>query len=377
MNINPLVRLRDLGQSLWLDYIHRELITDGRLRRLIQDDGLTGMTSNPAIFEKAIVGGQQYDDDIAALASAGKSANDIYEALSQYDVQSSADEFRAVHDATGGIDGYVSLEVNPHLANDTDGTAAEARRLWRQLDRPNVMIKVPGTQAGLGAIRQLTSEGINVNVTLLFGLERYRAVANAYLEGLEWRVQRQQPVDHIASVASFFVSRIDTLVDPLLDQRHADTLRGRVAIANAKLAAVAFEELFGGARFAALKTRGARPQRLLWASTSTKDKRYSDVMYVEALAGAGTVDTLPLETLEAYRDHGQPALRLMDELDQARAVLAQLATAGISLDVVTAQLEREGVQKFIEPFDKLLASIESKHLAVSGRSAAQRPGARP
>ena len=374
MNTNPLLRLRDLGQSLWLDYIHRELITDGRLRRLIQEDGLSGMTSNPAIFEKAIVGGAQYDDDIATLAGAGKDANAIYEALSQYDVQSAADEFRAVYDSSAGADGYVSLEVNPHLANDTEGTIAEGRRLWRDLQRPNAMIKVPATQAGLAAIRQLTAEGININVTLLFALERYRAVANAYLEGLEWRAQRQQPVQHIASVASFFVSRIDTLVDPLLDQRHAEALRGRVAIANAKLAAVAFEELFGGARFAALKARGARPQRLLWASTSTKDKRYSDVMYVEALAGAGTVDTLPPETIEAYRDHGEPALRLLEGLDQAREVLAQLAATGISLDAITAQLERDGVQKFIEPFDKLLASIESKHVAIASRGGA-RPGA--
>jgi transaldolase/transaldolase/glucose-6-phosphate isomerase len=375
MNTNPLVRLRDLGQSLWLDYIHRELITDGRLRRLIQEDGLSGMTSNPAIFEKAITGGEQYDDDIATLASAGKGANDIYEALSQYDVQSSADEFRAVYDGTHGGDGYVSLEVNPHLANDTEGTVTEARRLWRQLDRPNAMIKVPGTVAGLGAIRQLISEGINVNVTLLFGLERYRAVVTAYLEGLEWRAQRQQPLHSIASVASFFVSRIDTMVDPLLEQRQAGALRGRVAIANAKLAAMAFDELFGSDRFAALKASGAHPQRLLWASTSTKDKRYSDVMYVEALAGAGTIDTLPLETLEAYRDHGQPALRLKDGLDQAREVLAQLAASGISLDAVTTQLERDGVQKFIEPFDKLLASIESKHVAAT-RGAAQ-TGAHP
>jgi transaldolase len=368
MNANPLLRLRELGQSVWLDYIHRELITSGRLRRLIQEDGLSGMTSNPAIFERAITSGQQYDDDILALASAGKDANDIYEALSQYDVQSSADEFRTVYDATTGGDGYVSLEVNPHLAHDTDGTLAEARRLWRQLERPNVMIKVPGTLAGLDAFRQLTSDGINVNVTLLFALERYRAVIDAYLEGLEARARQQVPLHNIASVASFFVSRIDTMVDPTLEAHQADSLRGRVAIANAKLAAVIQEEAFSNPRFAALQKLGARAQRLLWASTSTKDKRLSDVMYVEALIGPGTIDTMPPETLEAYRDHGQPAPRLKEGLDEARRVIEQLPQLGIDLDAVTTQLERDGVQKFIEPFDQLLASIQSKHLAITART---------
>jgi transaldolase len=377
---NPLRDLRALGQSVWLDYIRRDLIEGGQLRRLIDEDGLSGMTSNPAIFEQAIAEGQHYDDQILTLTSEGRNAAEIYEAISQQDVRSAADQFRGVYDASQGEDGFVSLEVNPHLANDTAGTVEEARRLWRVLDRPNVMIKVPGTSAGLPAIKQLLSEGLNINVTLLFGLQRYRAVIDAYLEGLEARLEAGKPIRNIASVASFFISRIDGLVDPMLERLMAghDSARaaaataahGRIAIANAKLAYQLYGELFTQQRFKTLEARGARPQRLLWASTSTKNRTYSDVKYVEALIGPHTVDTMPLPTLDAYRDHGEPKVRLTQDIDEARSVIEHLPDLGIDLSAVTAQLETEGVKKFVEPFDKLLASIGSKHAAMAQQAAA-------
>ena len=307
MKENPLKELAALGQSIWLDYIRRNLIVGGELGRLIEEDGLCGMTSNPSIFEKAIVESHDYDEDIRAMALEGKGVAEIYEALSMGDVQSAADEFRSVYDRTDGKDGYVSLEVNPHLAHDTTGTIAEARRLWTALDRPNVLIKVPATADGLPAIRQLITEGISVNVTLLFGLPRYRQVADAYIAGIEARAAQGKPVKHVASVASFFVSRIDTLVDSLLEKHIAQggleaeiakQVHGEVAVASAQMAYQIYKGIFGSARFKKLADKGACPQRLLWASTGTKNPDYSDVKYVESLIGPDTVNTVPVETLE-------------------------------------------------------------------------------
>jgi transaldolase len=363
---NPLKTLETFGQSLWLDYIRRDLITSGQLRRLIDEDGLRGMTSNPSIFEKAIVDSQEYDQDIQAMALEGKGVNAIYEALSQQDVQRAADEFRSVYDKTAGNDGYVSLEVNPHLAHDTNGTVEEAHRLWKMLARPNVLIKVPATTEGLPAIQALISEGINVNVTLLFGLPRYQHVAEAYLAGLAARAAQGKPVNHVASVASFFISRIDGLIDPLLERvivqggEEADLakrVRGHVAIASAKMAYQIYKEMFWSGRFKELAVLGARVQRLLWASTSTKNPGESDVKYVEALIGPDTVNTAPLATLDAYRDHGDPKARLEQDVEEARMVLERLPDLGISLDHVTQQLEDDGVEKFNKPFDNILQTL--------------------
>jgi len=369
MSSNPLKRLGALGQSIWLDYIRRDLIAGGGLRRLIEEDGLRGMTSNPSIFEKAIADSHDYDEDIRAMARKGKGVDAIYETLSQRDVRSAADEFRPLYDRTDGKDGYVSLEVNPHLAHDTNGTTAEARRLWAALNRPNVLIKVPATAEGLPAIRQLISEGISVNVTLLFGLPRYRQVVEAYISGIEACAVQGKPVKHVASVASFFVSRIDALVDPLLEKliaqggKEADPAkktRGQAAVASAKMAYQIYKEIFGGDRFRKLADQGARVQRLLWASTSTKNPDYSDVKYVEALIGPDTVNTAPLETLDAYRDHGKPKARLEQDVKEAHWVLERLPEMGISIDNVTQQLEDEGVEKFSKPFDKLMETLAQR-----------------
>jgi len=369
MKTNPLQQLGTLGQSIWLDYIRRDLIAGGGLRRMIEEDGLRGMTSNPAIFEKAIAESHDYDGEIQAMALEGKDAGAIYETLSQRDVQSAADEFRPLYDSSDGKDGYVSLEVNPHLAHDTNGTIEEARRLSTALNRPNVLIKVPATAEGLPAIRQLISEGISVNVTLLFGLPRYRQVVEAYLAGIEARLAQGKAVKHIASVASFFLSRIDALVDPLLEKliaqggKEADVAKkacGQVAIASAKTAYQIYKNIFGNDRFRKLAAQGARVQRLLWASTSTKNPDYSDVKYVEALIGSDTVNTVPLETLDAYRDHGKPEARLEQDVKEARRVLEQLTELGISIDNVTQQLEDEGVDKFNKPFDKLMETLKQR-----------------
>jgi transaldolase len=369
MKKNPLQQLGMLGQSIWLDYIRRDLISGGGLRRLIEEDGLRGMTSNPAIFEKAIADSHDYDEDIRALALEGKGVEAMYETLSQRDVQSAADEFRALYDRTDGKDGYVSLEVNPHLAHDTNGTIDEARRLWAALNRPNVLIKVPATAEGLPAIRQLISEGISVNVTLLFGLPRYQQVVEAYISGIEERLAQGKPVKHIASVASFFLSRIDVLVDPLLGKpilqggKESDLAKkahGHVAIASAKKAYQIYKEIFGSDRFMKLAAEGARVQRLLWASTSTKNPDYSDVKYVEALIGPDTVNTVPLETLDAYRDHGEPKVRLEQDVRESCGILELLPELGISIDKVTQQLEDEGVDKFNKPFDKLMETLAQR-----------------
>jgi len=367
MKDNPLRELGTLGQSIWLDYIRRDLIVGGELRRLIEEDGLRGMTSNPSIFEKAIAGSHDYDEDIRVMALEGKGVKAIYEALSQRDVQSAADEFRPLYDETEGIDGYVSLEVNPRLAHDTRGTMEEAHRLWAALDRPNVLIKVPATAEGLSVIQQLISEGINVNVTLLFGIPRYRQVVEAYLAGVEARVKQAKPVKTVASVASFFVSRIDTLVDPLLegliaqggeDADSARMLHGQVAIASAKVAYQIYKGVFDSDRYRKLADIGAPTQRLLWASTSAKNPQYSDVKYVEALIGRDTVDTVPVETLDDYRDHGEPKDRIEQEVAKARLMLDRLSDLGISIDEVTQQLEDEGVEKFRRSFDELMEALD-------------------
>jgi transaldolase / glucose-6-phosphate isomerase len=371
---NPLKQLERFGQSIWLDFLRRNLLVSGELQQLIDKDGLKGMTSNPSIFEKAIAGSHDYDDAIEALALEGHTAEEIYQRLTVEDVQRAADTFRPLYDETDGGDGYVSLEVSPHLARDTEGTIAEAHRLWDAVDRPNVLIKVPATPEGLPAIRRLIAAGVNVNVTLLFGLARYRKVAEAYISGLQDRLDNGQPVEGIASVASFFLSRIDVLVDPMLEERMegdeplsemAEGFHGQVAISSARAAYEIYQDIFHGQPFAPLAERGARVQRLLWASTSTKNPAYSDVKYVEALIGPETVNTVPLETLDAYRDHGNPEPRLETGTDRAHEVLSQLDELGIDMKAVTQQLEDEGIEKFVKPYDKLMDTLkEERHAAL-------------
>jgi len=363
MTNNPLLKLHAHGQSIWLDYIQRGMLDNGEITRMIETDGLAGMTSNPAIFEKAISGQHDYDAAIASQVRTGASARDLYDTLTRDDVGHAADLLRPVYEQSGGRDGYVSIEVSPHLAHDSDATVREAHALWAHLARPNVMIKVPATRAGLSAIQALLAAGVNVNVTLLFGVQRYREVADAFVRGLEQRAATGAPLDHVASVASFFLSRIDTLVDQRLDALQGESrhpLRGAAAIANARLAYQYYREWTAGARWQALAAQGARSQRLLWASTGTKDPDYSDVKYVEALIGPDTVNTLPPDTLAAYRDHGAPVLRLEEGLAAARELPAQLANLGIYLEQVSDELEADGVKKFITPYDKLLAVLEQR-----------------
>jgi transaldolase len=365
---NPLVRLGELGQSPWYDYITRDLVASGELARLIREDGLRGMTSNPTIFEKAIAGSRLYDDDIRAQADAGRSPQAIFEYLAVADVRAACDAFGPVYEASAGGDGLVSLEVSPTLANDTTATIHEAERLWRAVDRPNAMIKIPGTPEGLPAITHCIAAGISVNVTLLFSVERYGEVIEALLAGLERRLEAGLPLRPIASVASFFVSRVDAKVDPLLDQLgDPRRLRGRIAIANACAAYRLFEWSLGTPRWDRLAKAGARPQRPLWASTSTKDPRYSDVHYVEALVAPRTVNTLPPETFAAYRDHGRPAVRIGEGMIEAPALLQALATLGIDLAAVTRELELDGVAKFAASYASLLAGIETKAGALVAR----------
>lgn len=367
---NPLLQLETYGQSIWLDYIRKDLIESGKLRHLIDEDGLKGMTSNPSIFEMAIAESTIYDNDIHEMALQKKDVSTIYEAISQKDVQNAADEFNSVYEKTNGGDGYVSLEVNPHLAHDTKGTIEEARRLWEALNRPNVLIKVPATPEGLPAIRQLISEGINVNVTLLFSLPRYREVAEAYVAGLEDRAAQGKPLMNIASVASFFLSRIDSEIDLKETEfvalggeqaYFATKIRGKVAIASAKIAYKMYKEIFESETFMKLAHEGASPQRLLWASTKTKNPNYSDIMYVEALIGPNTINTIPLETIDAYRDHGKPTIQLETNfLDAFEIMSEELPEVGINIEKVTAKLENDGVEKFIISFDKLMETLIKK-----------------
>jgi transaldolase len=375
MKENRLKKLTALGQSVWFDYIRRDLFTGGRLGQLIAEDGLRGMTSNPTIFQKAIAETELYDEQIRRSAREDRSPAAVFEALAVEDVRSAADVFRPVYAATGGDDGFVSIEVTPRLARDTAGSIAEARRLWTSCDRPNVMIKLPGTKEGLPAIRQCLIEGINVNITLLFSIERYREVMDAYLAAMEDRLAAGKPVAHIRSVASFFVSRVDTKADQQLDRlaaaadsearrRLARELRGKLAIANARLAYQAFLEVFRGPRFAVLKARGAAVQRPLWASTSTKDPAYPELYYAEALAAPESVDTMPPETLEAYRAGGDPKVRIEDDLPAARATFDRLRELGVDAAQIARELEAEGVRKFSDSYDQVLRAIESKEHAM-------------
>jgi transaldolase len=364
---NRLKRLSELKQSVWYDYIRRDLLTSGELARLIREDGLAGMTSNPTIFQKAIAETDLYDEDVRRTADEGKEPFAIFEKLAVDDVSRAADIFRPVFDAAGGGDGFVSIEVGPRLANDTEGSIREARRLWAACNRPNVMVKIPGTAAGVPAIRQCLAEGININITLLFSVSRHREVMEAYLSALEERLQAGQPIDALRSVASFFVSRVDTNVDKKLDRIGNDAarrLRGKAAIANAKLAYEAFREVFGTARFAGLAAKGASLQRPLWASTSTKDPAYPHLYYVEALVASDTVDTMPPETFEAYRDHGDPKIRISDGMAAARDVFRQLSELGIEEHEVSRELEEEGVKKFSDSYDSLLKALADKEKAM-------------
>jgi transaldolase/glucose-6-phosphate isomerase len=367
---NPLKALLDYGQSMWLDYIRRDLFTSGKLKQMIANDGLRGMTSNPAIFEKAIADSSLYDDMLKALASRKDlDATGRFEQLAIRDIQDAADTLRSVYQESNFRDGYVSLEVSPYLARKTQETMDEARRLWKAVDRENVMIKVPGTAEGIPAIRQLISEGININVTLLFAQEVYETVAESYVAGLEDLAKRGGNLKKMAGVASFFISRIDSLVDSMLNDRLKQTndasqqallssLLGKVAIANGKLTYQRYQRIFSGPRWEALAAKGAQTQRVLWASTSTKNPKYRDVIYVEELIGPDTVNTMPPATIDAFRDHGQLRNSLTEDLPGAQKVMDDLARAGISIKEVTDKLTDDGVKLFADAFDKLLAAVE-------------------
>jgi transaldolase len=358
--VNPLQKLWDEHrQAVWLDFIERDLLTGGGLARLVEEDGVRGVTSNPSIFQKAIEGGGPYDEAVAALLAAdpGMTTVALYEALAIDDIQDATDVLLPVWEESRGGDGYVSLEVSPHLARNTGGTVTEARRLWQAVDRPNLMIKVPATPEGIPAIEKLIGEGINVNATLMFSLADYEAVATAYLRGLE---ANANPAG-VASVASFFVSRVDTKIDAALEAigtPEALALCGQAAIANAKLAYRRFGELFGPEAFASLSARGAMVQRPLWASTSTKNPDYRDVIYVEELIGPDTVNTLPVATLEAFRDHGEPRASLFEDVAAADRVFADLAAIGVDIEAVTTELQLEGVAAFAKSFDQLLGALD-------------------
>jgi transaldolase/glucose-6-phosphate isomerase len=368
---NPLKDLLQYGQSVWLDYIRRDLLTSGELKRLIDEDGLRGMTSNPAIFEKAIADSTLYSDILQSLKSrAGLDAKGRYEVLAIRDIQDAADFLRPVYDSSKRRDGYVSLEVSPYLARDTEGTLAEARRLWKTVGRENVMIKVPGTAEGIPAFQQLVSEGININVTLLFSQEVYKRVAEAYIAGLEQLSTRGGDVGKIASVASFFISRIDSSVDAIVgerlkaskDQREQEQLKsilGSVAIANGKQTYVSYQKLFSGDRWKALATKGAQAQRVLWASTSTKNPNYRDVLYVEELIGPDTVNTIPPATVDAFRDHGRARPSLTEDVESANRTMETAAKLRISMKEVTDKLTDDGVRLFAEAFDKVLKAVET------------------
>jgi transaldolase/glucose-6-phosphate isomerase len=361
---NPLKGLLAYGQSPWMDYIRRDLLTGGGLEKFIAADGLRGMTSNPTIFEKAINGSTLYSDILNSPEAKSLNAKQLFEKIAIRDVQDACDIFRPVYDESKHRDGYVSLEVSPFLGNDTNGTIEEARRLWKSVNRPNVMIKVPATPEGIPAIRQLLEEGLNINITLLFAQSAYEKVAEAFIAALEARAAKGQPINHIASVASFFVSRIDTLIDSKIDallktaagdaKTLLESLHGTIAIANAKLTYKKYQELFGGPRWKALAAKGAQTQRLLWASTSTKNPKYRDVLYVEELIGADTVDTIPPATFDAFRDHGKLRPSLTEDVAGAARHMENLAKAGISMKEVTEQLVVDGVRLFAEAFKTLL-----------------------
>ena len=376
--MNPVKELENHGQAVWLDFLARGFVVNGDLKKLIDTDGVKGVTSNPSIFEKAIGSSDEYDGAIRdALKKADHPVAELFEQLAIEDIRHAADVLRPVYDRLKGEDGFVSLEVSPYLAMDTESSIAEAERLWKEVKRPNLMVKVPATPEGLPAIEHLIGEGISINITLLFSQQVYLQVAEAYLAGLEKYVSGGGDPTHVASVASFFVSRIDTAVDKQLDEKIARAndptekqrlaaLKGKVAIANAKLAYQDYKRLFSGARWEKLKAKGARPQRLLWASTGTKNKDYSDVLYVEELIGPNTINTVPPATLEAFRDHGKLRDSLEENIEDAKRVLAELEKSGISLDAVTAELVREGVKLFADAADKLYGAVAHKRATVLG-----------
>jgi len=369
---NPLKALIGFGQSVWLDYIRRNLITTGELKRLIDEDGLRGVTSNPSIFEKAIAGSTDYTKALEELENRKDlDAKGIFEILAVKDIQDATDAFKLVYEQTKRRDGYVSLEVSPYLAHKTQETVDEARRLWKLVGRPNTMIKVPGTKEGIPAFQQLIGEGININVTLLFAQDVYERVAEAYIAGLEEFAKKGGDLSRMASVASFFVSRIDTLIDGQLDDKSKNSsdpakqeelrkLKGKVAIANAKLAYQSYKKIFSGPRWSALDARGAQSQRVLWASTSTKDPSFPDTYYVAELIGPDTVDTIPPATLDAFRDHGKPRASLEEDIAGARGIMDALARAGVSMKAATDKLTEDGVKLFAEAFDKLLAAVTAR-----------------
>jgi len=371
MAANPLRELETFGQSFWLDYIERRLLGSDQFRRLIEDDGLKGMTSNPTIFDKAISGSDDYKQQLEELARSGKPTEQICDALASQDIRTAADILRPMYDRSSGRFGYVSYEVSPALAHDTDATIAEARRIFAAIDRPNLMVKVPGTREGIPAFEQLTAEGRNINVTLLFSIRHYETVAEAFIRGLAKRTDKGLAPDGIASVASVFVSRIDTLVDKILDQkisRGSDegvaALRGKAGIANTKLIYQRFKDYFRGSQFKPLADRGAGVQRPLWGSTGTKNPAYSDVMYVDNLIGSDTVNTMPPATIDAFRDHGKPRPSIEEDIESARAVVRRLSGLGIDLNAVGDQLQDEGVELFAKSYQQLLDGIEDRRAAA-------------
>jgi transaldolase len=367
---NRLQELHDAGQSIWLDSIDRRMLQDGELDRRIRDDALTGMTSNPTIFQKALSSSNAYDDQITEAEEKGATSWQLFELLETTDVRDACDHFAAVYSSTRGADGYVSIEVSPGVSHSADATVDEARRLWKMVDRPNVMVKVPGTPEGAIAVRRLIADGINVNITLLFAIQAHERVIDAYMAGLEDRVKARQPIDGLSSVASFFVSRVDTEIDKRLDGMIAKAspaekdrlkmLKGRAAIANAKLAYRLFRQKFSGPRWEALQKQGARVQRPLWASTSTKNPEYRDVMYVEELIGPDTVDTMPPATIDAFRDHGVVDRTVDKKVAAAEGLLREIEAVGISMNEVTEKLLVDGIASFQKSFDELIAGLEAK-----------------
>lgn len=378
---NPLLELKTLGQSVWYDNIDRAQLVSGQFKRLMDEDGVVGVTANPTIFEKSISSGHAYDEQISQLVKEGKTTSDIYEAIVIQDIRTVADLLRPIYDSTGGQDGYVSLEVSPDLAYNTQGTIAEARRFWQLVDRPNLMIKIPATPEGIPAVYETLRSGVNVNITLIFSIEVYRQVADAYQRALEDRNAQGKDIRTLASVASFFVSRVDTLVDKVLDarikassdpaqQQELKALQGKAAIANARLVYQDFKKIFGTQRFETLRHAGAHVQRPLWASTSTKNPAYRDILYAEELIGPNTVDTMPLETINNFRDHGRVRCSIEDDVAGAKQTLDELEKLGIHYHQVTQQLLDEGVQKFADSFHQLIAGIEGKKNAIKERQTA-------
>lgn len=378
---NPLLQLKTLGQSVWYDTVDRTQLDNGLFKRMLDEDGVAGVTSNPTIFQKSISHGDAYDEQITQLVREKKNTSEIYEALVIRDIRTVADMLLPIYEKANCQDGFVSLEVSPDLAHDSEATLEEARRFWKLVDRPNLMIKIPATPEGIPVVRQTLTEGMNINITLIFSIEDYRKVADAYISALEERNAEGKDISHIASVASFFVSRVDTLVDQLLEnkikvsndsteQQKLKSLEGKAAIANARLVYQDFKNIFHSPRFETLKHSGAHVQRPLWASTSTKNPAYRDVLYAEELVGPDTVDTMPLETIENFRDHGKVRLSVEDDIQQARDEFAELEKVGIHYDQVTQQLQDEGVQKFADSFHELFKGIESKKQTIQSKTGA-------